>query len=106
MENGKKNQVKNVFVGSDFVCLKKVHVMFLRVLEVFLGVLRAALAASAAGASMGLNHGLEHGKWKNYSKSISLGSDFVVKKVHVMCLHVLEVFVGCLAPAGAQRLPA
>ena len=44
----------------------------------------------------GLKHGLEHGKLEKTTKSIFFffwGPIFLSKKVHVMFLHVLEVFL-------------
>ena len=49
MENGKKTKSKIIFFGSDFLS-KKVHVMFLRVLQVFFGVFSAHCLSRAPNA--------------------------------------------------------
>ena len=87
LEHGNiEKKPSQIFFWVRFLLSKKVYVMFLRVLEVFLGCFtRSACREHPEGASMGLNHGLEHGKWKKIGQQlILLGSDFLFKKVHVM----------------------
>ena len=53
----------------------------------------------------GLKHGLEHGKMEKKTKSKNFfASDFFLsKKVHVMFLHVLEVFLVCFSRSACRE---
>ena len=45
----------------------------------------------------GLNHCPQHGKIEREPSQNFLGPIFLSKKVHMMFLHVLEVFLGCFS---------